>query len=160
VVTEAQIVTWVEGPLRRLFPFQRFLGGYGRLCGGRIRMRNLVTSGHQGEFIASLEDAFDLTSQGCFAWWVQNRAAFILDPANPPAFATPRELEEIRRFSLGVIAAHGVVDPFANSGTYISFASIAADHPHAGLAQPDRAGAACAVSPPNRLPDLRSISES
>jgi DNA-binding CsgD family transcriptional regulator len=128
-MTEDQILGWVEGPLRRFFPFQRFLGGYGRLSGGRIRMRNLVTSGHQPAFIASLEDAFNLTSRGCFAWWVQNRAAFILDPASPPAFATSRELEEIRRFSLGIIAAHGVVDPFANSGTYISFSGVAADHP-------------------------------
>ncbi|UPK04562.1 helix-turn-helix transcriptional regulator [Bradyrhizobium sp. 170] len=128
-MNEAQILSWVEGPLRDFFPFQRFLGGYGRLSGGRIRMQNLVTSGHQAEFIASLEDAFNLTSRGCFAWWVQNRAAFILDPSCPPPFATERELEEIKRFSLGVVAAHGVVDPFANAGTYISFSGVAADHP-------------------------------
>ena len=89
----------------------------------------MVTSGHQPAFIANLEDAFNLTSRGCFAWWVQNRAAFMLDPACPPPFATERELEEIRRFSLGVVAAHGVVDPFANAGTYISFSGVAADHP-------------------------------
>jgi DNA-binding CsgD family transcriptional regulator len=128
-MTEDQILSWVEGPLRRFFPFQRFLGGYGRLSGGRIRMRNLVTSGHQSAFIASLENSFNLTSRGCFTWWVKNRAAFILDPACPPAFATHRELEEIGQFSLGVIAAHGVVDPFANTGTYISFSGVAADHP-------------------------------
>jgi hypothetical protein len=32
-------------------------------------------------------------------------------------------------FSIGVTAAHGVVDPFANSGTYISFSGVAAGHP-------------------------------
>jgi DNA-binding CsgD family transcriptional regulator len=128
-VTEDQILRWVEGPLRRFFPFERFLGGYGRLSGGRIRMRKLVTSGHLPEFIASLEDAFNLTTRGCFAWWVQNRAAFILDAACPPSFATDRELEEITRFSLGVIAAHGVIDPFASTGTYVSFSGVAADHP-------------------------------
>jgi DNA-binding CsgD family transcriptional regulator len=128
-MTEDRILAWVEGPLRRFLPFQRFLGAYGRLSGGRIRMRSLVTSGHQPEFVASLEDAFNLTTRGCFAWWVQNRAAFILDPAGPPAFATHRELEEIGQFSLGVIAAHGVIDPFSNAGTYISFSGVAADHP-------------------------------
>ncbi|MCC8940302.1 LuxR family transcriptional regulator [Bradyrhizobium sp. Arg68] len=128
-ITESQILSWVEGPLRRFFPFERFLGSYGRLSGGRIKMRNLVTSGHQAEFIATLDTAFDLASRGCFAWWVQNRAAFILDPAAPPPFATKRELDEIRQFSLGVIAAHGVVDPFANTGTYLSFAGVAADDP-------------------------------
>jgi DNA-binding CsgD family transcriptional regulator len=128
-MSEAEILGWVEGPLRDFFPFQRFLGGYGRLSGGRIRMQNLVTSGHQAEFITSLEAAFNLTARGCFAWWVQNRAAFILDPACPPPFATARELEEIKKFSLGVVAAHGVVDPFANAGTYISFSGVAAGHP-------------------------------
>jgi DNA-binding CsgD family transcriptional regulator len=128
-MTEDRILNWVEGPLRGFFPFQRFLASYGRLSGGRIRMRNLVTSGHQPAFIASLENAFNLTSRGCFAWWVENRAAFMLDPACPPPFATKRELDEITQFSLGVIAAHGVVDPFANTGTYVSFAGVAADNP-------------------------------
>jgi DNA-binding CsgD family transcriptional regulator len=128
-MTEDNILSWVEGPLRGFFPFQRFLGGYGRLSGGRIKIRNLVTSGHQPAFIASLDDAFNLATRGCFAWWVQNRAAFILDPEHPPAFATAHELEEIRRFSLGVTAAHGVIDPFANTGTYISFSGIKADDP-------------------------------
>jgi DNA-binding CsgD family transcriptional regulator len=128
-ITDDLILSWVEGPLRRFFPFQRFLGSYGRLSGGRIRMRNLVTSGHQAEFIATLDTAFDLTSRGCFAWWVQYRAAFILDPAQPPSFATKHELDEIKRFSLGVIAAHGVVDPFASTGTYISFSGVTGDHP-------------------------------
>src|SRR5882757_608644 len=128
-ITENQILAWVEGPLRRFFPFECFLGSYGRLSGGRIRMRNLVTSGHQAEFIATLDTAFDLTARGCFAWWVQNRAAFILDPASPPPFASRRELDEIRQFSLGIIAAHGVVDPFASTGTYLSFAGVAVDDP-------------------------------
>jgi DNA-binding CsgD family transcriptional regulator len=128
-VTEGDIRKWVEGPLRQFFPFQRFLGAYGRLSGGRIRMRNLVTSGHEAEFLASLETAFDMTARGCFAWWVQNRAAFILDPASPPDFATPREIDEIGKYSLGIIAAHGVIDPFAGTGTYLSFSGVVADDP-------------------------------
>ncbi len=128
-ITGDLILEWIEGPLRSFFPFQRFLGSYGRLSGGRIRMRNLVTSGHEPDFIASLGDAFDLTTRGCFSWWVQNRAAFILDPAAPPPFATKQELEEIKQFALGTVAAHGVIDPFANTGTYVSFAGIAAEHP-------------------------------
>ena len=128
-VTEDEILAWVEGPLRRFFPFERFLGAYGRLTGGRIRMRNLVTSGYPGDFVSGLEESFDLGARGCFAWWVQNRAAFILDPTDPPPFATERELDEVRQMSLGVVAGHGVIDPFANAGTYISFAGVAGDQP-------------------------------
>jgi DNA-binding CsgD family transcriptional regulator len=128
-VTEPQILAWVDGPLRQFFPFERFLGAYGRLAGGRIRMRNLVTSGYPHDFVAGLEESFDLGARGCFAWWVQNRAAFILDPADPPPFATAREVDEIKQLSLGVVAGHGVIDPFANAGTYLSFAGVAADQP-------------------------------
>jgi hypothetical protein len=80
-VTEGDILVWVDGPLRSFFPFERFLGGYGSLSGGRIQMRSLVTIGHAQEFLASLEGTFDLKSRGCFAWWVANRKAFILDKA-------------------------------------------------------------------------------
>lgn len=128
--TDRDVLTWVEGPLRQFFPFERFLGSYGQLSGGRIRRRSLVTSGYNQEFLSSLENTFDVKSRGCFAWWVSNRKPFILDKTGGlddtgvSIFATKRELEEIERFSLGVVAAHGVVDPFANAGTYISFAGV------------------------------------
>jgi DNA-binding CsgD family transcriptional regulator len=134
-VTEADVVAWVEGPLRKFFPFENFLGAYGNLLGGRIQMRSLVSSGHSPEFLAGLEGRFDLKSRGCFAWWVSNRKAFILDKsgaldeAGVPIVATKRELEEIDRFALGVVAAHGVIDPFVNAGTYLSFSGVPATQP-------------------------------
>jgi DNA-binding CsgD family transcriptional regulator len=132
-VTEADILAWVEGPLRSFFPFERFLGGYGILSCGRIQRRSLVTSGHTPEFLEGLESAFDLNSRGCFAWWVSNRKAFILDKtgglddSGRRITATKREIEEVERFSLGVVAAHGVIDPYFNGGTYVSFAGVPND---------------------------------
>jgi DNA-binding CsgD family transcriptional regulator len=142
-VTEHDVVAWVEGPLRAFFPFEKFLGAYGNLSGGRIQMRSLVSSGHSPEFLAGLEGRFDLKSRGCFAWWVSNRKAFILDKAGAmdaagvPIVATQRELEEIERFSLGVVAAHGVIDPFANAGTYLSFSGVPETQPKRTLAALD-----------------------
>jgi DNA-binding CsgD family transcriptional regulator len=129
-MTECEVVSWIEGPLRRFFPFDRFLGSYGEFAGGRIRRRSLVTSGYSREFLASLENSFDVNSRGCFAWWVVHRRPFLLDKAGArdeagiSILATKRELDEVEQFSLGVVAAHGVVDPFANAGTYISFAGV------------------------------------
>jgi DNA-binding CsgD family transcriptional regulator len=142
-VTEGDVLTWVEGPLRRFFPFEKFLGCYGSLSGGRIQMRSLIMSGHTPEFLAGLEGTFDLKMRGCFAWWVANRKAFILDKtggrdeAGIPISATKRELAEIDRFSLGVVAAHGVIDPFVNAGTYISFAGVPDTKPKRILAALD-----------------------
>ncbi len=103
-------------------------------------MRSLVSSGHAKEFLAGLENTFDLKSRGCFAWWASNRKAFILDKtgardeAGAPIVPTSRELEEIERFGLGVVAAHGVIDPFASAGTYISFSGVPKAQPKRTLA--------------------------
>jgi hypothetical protein len=142
-VTEAEILAFVEGPLRSFLPFERFLGGYGILSCGRIQICSLVTSGHAPEFLEGLESAFDLNSRGCFTWWVSNRKAFILDrtgardDAGRKILATRREIEEIERFSLGVVAAHGVIDPYFNGGTYLSFAGVPKDEPQRILAALD-----------------------
>jgi DNA-binding CsgD family transcriptional regulator len=142
-VTEGDVVAWVEGPLRNFFPFEKFLGAYGNLSGGRIQMRSLVSSGHSPEFLSGLEGRFDLKARGCFAWWASNRKAFILDKsgaldgAGAPIVATRRELEEIDRFALGVVAAHGVIDPFVNAGTYLSFSGVPETHPKRTLAALD-----------------------
>jgi len=138
-VTESDVLAWVEGPLRAFFPFENFLAAYGSLLGGRIQMHSLISSGHSTEFLAGLESRFELNARGCFAWWVANRKAFILDKmalndADMPNIATRRELDEIERFSLGVVAAHGVIDPFANAGTYLSFTGVLGSHPKQTLA--------------------------
>jgi DNA-binding CsgD family transcriptional regulator len=142
-VTESDILTWVEGPLRKFFPFDRFFGSYGYLSGGRIRRRSLVTSGYPQEFLATLENPLDLNSRGCFAWWVSNRKAFFLDETgardeqDAPIPATRREIEEIERFALGAVAAHGVIDPYVNAGTYISFSGVPRTRPKRTLAALD-----------------------
>jgi DNA-binding CsgD family transcriptional regulator len=142
-VTESDVLAWVEGPLRGFFPFGKFYAGYGSLSGGRIQTRSLVTSGFTPEFLAGLGGTFDLKSRGCLAWWVANRKAFILDKtgafdgAGRPVPATKLELEEIERFSLGVVAAHGFIDPFVNAGTYISFSGVPGTQPKRTLATLD-----------------------
>jgi DNA-binding CsgD family transcriptional regulator len=129
-VTESDILTFVEGPLRKFFPFEKFLGAYGGLSGGMIRMRSLVTSGYPQEFLSTLEGAFDVTSRGCFSWWTSKRKAFFLDETGArdeqdvQIHPSKRELEELERFALGAVAAHGVIDPYAKAGTYISFAGV------------------------------------
>ncbi|SHL38011.1 regulatory protein, luxR family [Bradyrhizobium lablabi] len=43
----------------------------------------------------------------------------------------------MKRFSLGVVAAHGVIDPFVNAGTYISFSGVPGTQPKRTLAALD-----------------------
>jgi DNA-binding CsgD family transcriptional regulator len=142
-LTEGEVLAWVEGPLRQFFPFEKFLGAYGNLSGGRVQVRSWMSSGHSREFLASRESTFDLNSRGCFAWWVSNRRAFIFDETGAidepgvRSLAAKRSLEEMKRFSLGVIAAHGVIDPFGMTGTFISFAGVPRTQPKRTLAALD-----------------------
>jgi DNA-binding CsgD family transcriptional regulator len=116
--TESDIRTWVEGSLRKFFPFEKFFGAYGNLSGGLIRLRGSpVTSGYPQEFLSSLEAVFDLNLRGCFATGGR-------DEHDMPIAATRRELDEIERFAMGNVAAHGVIDPYVDAGTYISFAGV------------------------------------
>lgn len=134
-VTESDLLAWVEGPLRQFFPFDKFLGVYGKISGGRIQMLSLVSRGHTPQFLATLENRFDQNVRGCIAWWVSNQRPFILDQSGAldeegtRICASERELDEVERFSLGIVAAHGVIDPFANAGTYFSFSGVAKSQP-------------------------------
>ncbi|KRR28007.1 LuxR family transcriptional regulator [Bradyrhizobium lablabi] len=138
-LTEADVLAWVEGPLRHFFPFEKFIGLYGTLSGGRVRILWFLSSGHDPEFLAGLEDSFDLKMRGCFEWWVSNRKPFIVDMTGPVdeagvrRFITRRSLEEIERFSLGAIAAHGIIDPFMLAGTYFSFSGVPGAQPRRTL---------------------------
>jgi DNA-binding CsgD family transcriptional regulator len=134
-VTKHDILAWVEGPLRQFFPFEKFLGSYAKLSGGRAQILSLVTSGYPPEFLSELGREFDLNERGCIGWWVSNREPFILhrsvasSETGHPIIATPRELDEMDRFSLGAVAAHGIIDRFVDAGTYISFAGVPITRP-------------------------------
>src|SRR3954465_7306936 len=64
--TEDDVLAWLEGPLRRFFPFEKFWVAYGGLSGGLIQMRATMSSGHTPEYLASREREFDLKSRNCF----------------------------------------------------------------------------------------------
>ena len=133
--SEDEVLAWLKGPLRRFFPFEKFWLAYGGLSGGLIQMRATMSIGHTPEFLASRERAFDLKSRNCFSWWVATRKPFMMDHAGAMdstgtrIFATRREFDELKQYSLGVVAAYGVIDSFVKSGTYISFSGVPRTQP-------------------------------
>jgi DNA-binding CsgD family transcriptional regulator len=133
-VSEAEFLAWLEGPLRRVFPFDRFYGAYGSLAGGRVQVRNALSSGHGAEFLASRQNSFDVKARGCVEWWITHRRPVMLDKTGAMdalrtrISATERELNDVERFSLGVVVSYGVIDPFAGTGTYMGFSGVPKDH--------------------------------
>lgn len=115
---------WFEGPLRRFFPFEKALLVQGELIAGEIRMSHWINSGHETRYLQQIAMSFELSQRGSVRWWLANQQPFGIDPACPDAFVTAFEVEEIRNFELGRIAAHGVINIKANAGSYFSFAGI------------------------------------
>ena len=115
---------WIEGPFRQFFPFEKALLVHGELTAGQIRITHWLNSGHQPTYIAQIEKSFELTERGALRWWLENRLPLGIDPLAPPSFATEHEVDELKTFGLGRIAAHGILNINANSGTSFTFAGI------------------------------------
>jgi DNA-binding CsgD family transcriptional regulator len=138
--TEADFRVWLEGPLRRFFPFRMFFGAYGGLSGSRVQMHAMITSGHSPEFVASRRRTFEIEQRGCFAWLAATRRAIFLDrngaidAAGRRVSPTQHELDDLERFSGGAVASHGVIDPFSKTGTYFGFSGVPGTQPELVLA--------------------------
>jgi DNA-binding CsgD family transcriptional regulator len=130
IVTEADFLAWLDGPLRRFFPFEKFFGAYGYVSGGRAHMRSAISSGHGPEFMASRATAMDVNARACTAWWLSHRRGLVLDRTFATDAAGARialseiEIDDIDRYGLGVMAQNGVIDPFANTGVHLGFSGV------------------------------------
>jgi DNA-binding CsgD family transcriptional regulator len=135
-VTERDIVAWIDGALRRFFFFENFMGGYGRWSGGRVHVLSMLSSGHSSEYMASRPGLFELNERPSVAWWIQHQRPFFLDEkgavdeGGAPVPTSKLDLDGIRRFSLRTGVVHGVVDPYAKCGTYISFTGVSTARLH------------------------------
>jgi len=118
------LMDWIKGPLRDFFPFTSLFLGHGEQVAGQIQVTHWLAHGHDDAYLHQLASTFDVAVRGSFAWWLANRQPFYIDPARPSSFVTPFELDEIRTFGLGCIAAHGIINARTNAGTYFSFAGI------------------------------------
>jgi len=128
--TERDIVKWVDDALRPFLPFSGFLAGYGKWSGGRIHVLSWLASGHCPEYLASRPRVFDLNTRTAVAWWIHHQKPFLsddkgcVDEDGTPIPASEVDLESNLRFSLGLMAIHGVVDPVGKCGTYICLSGI------------------------------------
>lgn len=129
-VTEADFLAWLDGPLRRFFPFEKFFGAYGYVSGGRAHMRSAISSGHGPEFMASRSPAVDVNARPCLAWWLAHRRGMVLDKTVATDSAGARialseiEIDDLTRYGLGALAQTGVIDPFANTGVHLGFSGV------------------------------------
>jgi DNA-binding CsgD family transcriptional regulator len=118
------LIAWLEGPLRKFFPFKGVVLGHGELVAGQLEVTHMLATGHDEAYLRQLATTFELTERGSLGWWFSNRRPFHIDPKHPPSHASAFELDEIDRFGLGNVAGHGVLNVKANAGTYFGFAGV------------------------------------
>lgn len=126
----SDLLAWITGPLKDFFPFTRVLLAHGEQVAGQIQITHWLAHGHEDAYLQQIAATFDLTTRGSLKWWLTQRQPFCIDAQQPPPFTTAFELDEIRRFGLGRIAGHGILNASSSAGTYFSFAGIPAELSH------------------------------
>jgi len=129
-MTESDFKAWIEGPLRRFFPFDRFHGVHGRLSGRSVHMQSIISCGDGPNFLASRAPVFDIRARRCIEWWISHRRGMILDRTiainAAGARIVPNELEidDMSRLALGAMAQHALIDPYTKAGFYFGFTGV------------------------------------
>ena len=122
--TRIELLDWLDGPVRRFFPFERVFCAHGELVAGEIRPTDWLGSGHAPDVLERMAATFMIGQRGSLGRWLAHRVPVLVDPANPAEYVSPFELDEIAALGLRNTAAHGVLNPKANAGTYFSFAGL------------------------------------
>jgi DNA-binding CsgD family transcriptional regulator len=129
-IAETDFRAWLEGPLRRFFPFEGLYAAYGHVSGGRAVTHSIFTSGHGPGFLASRPPVYDLKKRVVLSWWLSHRRSVMLDrtiatnAAGARISLTELEIDDIDRFSLGTVAQHAIVDPFTKAGMNLLFSGV------------------------------------
>lgn len=123
-IYEHALRAWIEGPVRDFFPFKRYVIGYGEYAAGAINVKRRLIGGYRPEWIRALAPTLSPADHNSFNHWIRERQPCKFETANPPAFASKDEIEDARKFSLGRVAFHGVVDWSAGSGSYQVFSGL------------------------------------
>lgn len=119
-----QLLNWIGGPLKNFFPFGSFYCVYAKHTIGRIRIVKSISIGHERQFLEQIETTFDIDQRGALARWFKTRKPFFIDQNRKNEHATEVEIEEIKRFGLKNVVAHGIIGIESNSGTYFSFSGF------------------------------------
>lgn len=62
--------------------------------------------------------------RGALVNWLKTRRPFYIEPSAPGEYTSAFELEEIRKFGLKNVVAHGIIGIDSTNGTYFSFSGI------------------------------------
>ena len=122
--TASGLLSWLAGPLKDFFPYKGLVLGHGKVVAGQLTVTHMLASGYDAGYLQQIPSTFDLAQRGSLQWWFANRQPFVIEPRQPPPYASAVEIGEIERFGLRNVAGHGVLNVKANAGTYFGFTGV------------------------------------
>lgn len=110
--------------VRDLLPHSSLLAILGRLDLEHLEIVHMVPVDFPAAGLAALKPLINLRQRPALMHWLRTREPMVLDLADDAQLMSPLERDEIHALCLGRVAAHGVVDMAARSGSYFSFAGV------------------------------------
>jgi len=72
------LMTWVTGPMRDFFAFERCYLCHGQLSAGRIQITHSLSHGHSDEYLQQLHEQYEAPLRGTVTHWLKTREPFYM----------------------------------------------------------------------------------
>ena len=121
----------VRSTARALLPHLSLIAALGRIDLDHLEIMHIESVDYPNEGALALRRLVNLRDRPALKHWLDTRSPMVLDLWRDAHMMSELERHEITALKLGRVAAHGVVDLAARSGSYLSFAGVDENLPRA-----------------------------
>ena len=114
----------VRSSARALLPHSSLMAVLGRIDLEHVQIVHIESVDYPAAGVLALRRLGNLRDRPALMHWLQSRSPMVLDLGRDAHMMSELERQEVVTLKLGRVAAHGVVDLMARSGSYLSFAGV------------------------------------
>ena len=114
----------VRSTARALLPHSSLMAVLGRIDLEHMQLVHIESVDYPAAGVLALRRVGNLRDRPALMHWLQSRSPMVLDLGQDAHMMSELERHEVVTLKLGRVAAHGVVDLMARSGSYLSFAGV------------------------------------
>lgn len=121
-----EFVEWMQTELQRVFPHEGMMCGIGSVGKEGVHVRHLVGHNVPQEYLHALQREDGQISSPVLRRWIRERQPILFDPHSWAAEDAVENvwIENLQRFGLSNMAAHGQSEIDGRNGSYFSFSGI------------------------------------
>lgn len=124
IETAKEFEVWCRNHLWKSIKSEMMVCASGRLIGGAVVMDYIAGINCHQEFIESISRRINLSDRTVLGNWLETRTPQLISRSSANEMMSDIEIREMERFSLGNIAAHGIIEPDCSRASYFSFLRI------------------------------------